>query len=39
MNTHESNFPMALPLFILSCGGLVIGFLSKDLIIGLGNYT
>lgn len=39
MNTHESSFPMALPLFILSCGGLVIGLLSKDLIIGLGNYT
>jgi NADH-ubiquinone oxidoreductase chain 5 len=39
MNSHESKFEMALPLFVLSIGGLIVGFLTKDLIIGLGNYT
>jgi uncharacterized membrane protein len=36
MKSHESHFYMALPLFLLSFGGLIIGFLTKDLIIGLG---
>jgi hypothetical protein len=36
MSCHESNFIMGLPLFILSISGLVVGYLSKDIIIGIG---
>lgn len=36
MNIHESSFLMAFPLFLLSIGGLLIGYLSKDLFIGTG---
>jgi len=37
INAHESGFKMSLPLFILSFLSIFIGYLSKDLFIGLGN--
>jgi hypothetical protein len=36
MNCHESGFIMGLPLFVLSVSGLIVGYLSKDIIIGIG---
>ena len=33
---HESDGNMAISLFLLSVGGLIIGYISKDLVIGLG---
>jgi NADH-ubiquinone oxidoreductase chain 5 len=36
-NAHESPFPMMLPLFILSFGSIFIGYLSRDMMIGLGS--
>lgn len=36
LNAHESHFLMAFPLFILSVVAIFIGYLSKDLIIGVG---
>jgi NADH:ubiquinone oxidoreductase subunit 5 (subunit L)/multisubunit Na+/H+ antiporter MnhA subunit len=36
LNSHESNIVMSLPLFLLSIGGLFIGYLSKDIFIGVG---
>lgn len=37
LNSHESNFVMALPLFILMIFALYIGFFSKDIIAGVGS--
>ena len=34
---HESPFRMSFPLFLLAFGSLFIGYLSKDMFIGLGN--
>ena len=34
---HEAPFAMALPLFILSIGSIFIGFVTKDMMIGLGT--
>ena len=36
-NLHECSFTMIIPLFLLSIGSIFIGYLSKDLIIGLGS--
>ena len=36
-NAHESPFAMMFPLFILSFGSLFIGYLSRDMMIGLGS--
>ena len=36
MNSHESSFIMSFPLFLLSFGGLIIGYVSKDLFVGIG---
>jgi len=39
LNSHESNYIMAIPLAILSIFALYIGYMSKDFIIGVGiNY-
>jgi NADH:ubiquinone oxidoreductase subunit 5 (subunit L)/multisubunit Na+/H+ antiporter MnhA subunit len=34
---HEAPFAMALPLFILSIGSIFIGFVTRDMMIGLGT--
>jgi len=34
---HEAPFAMALPLFILSIGSIFIGFITRDMMIGLGT--
>lgn len=34
---HESSIIMLLPLLVLSVGSIFIGYLSKDLFIGLGT--
>lgn len=34
---HEPSLPMALPLFLLSWGAIVVGYVRKDMIIGLGT--
>lgn len=36
-NIHESDFVVIFPLFLLSLGSIFIGYLTKDLIIGLGT--
>lgn len=36
-HAHESSFPMALPLFLLSFGSIFIGYLSRDMFVGLGT--
>jgi NADH-ubiquinone oxidoreductase chain 5 len=36
-HAHESVFPMMLPLFILSFGSIFMGYLSRDMMIGLGS--
>lgn len=36
-NAHDAPFKMALPLFFLSFGSIFIGYLSKDMFIGLGT--
>ena len=36
---HESSLIMLIPLLILSLGSIFIGFLGKDLFLGLGNTT
>lgn len=39
LNSHESNYGMAIPLAVLSIFALCIGYMSKDFIIGVGiNY-
>jgi NADH:ubiquinone oxidoreductase subunit 5 (subunit L)/multisubunit Na+/H+ antiporter MnhA subunit len=34
--SHESPILMLFPLFILSIGGFLIGFISKDMMLGVG---
>jgi len=36
-NAHEASFNMGFPLFILSFGSIFIGYLSRDMMIGLGS--
>jgi NADH-ubiquinone oxidoreductase chain 5 len=36
-NVHEASYAMTIPLFILSCGSIFIGYLTKDMLIGLGS--
>ena len=36
-HAHESIFPMMFPLLILSFGSIFIGYLSRDMMIGLGS--
>lgn len=36
-NIHESDIIIIIPLFLLSLGSIFIGYLTKDLIIGLGT--
>jgi NADH-ubiquinone oxidoreductase chain 5 len=36
-NAHDAPLPMAIPLFILCIGSLFVGYLTKDLFIGLGT--
>ena len=36
-HAHESPFAMIFPLFVLSFGSLFIGYLSRDMFIGLGS--
>ena len=37
MNAHDSSFLMSFPLFILSLGSIFIGYLTKDMFLGLGT--
>jgi NADH-ubiquinone oxidoreductase chain 5 len=37
LNVHESSFFICFPLFILSLGSIFIGYLTKDMFIGLGS--
>ena len=37
LSIHESPFRMSFPLFLLAFGSMFIGYLSKDMFIGLGN--
>jgi len=36
-NAHDAPLPMAIPLFILCIGSVFVGYLTKDLFIGLGT--
>jgi len=36
-HAHESPFAMRFPLFVLSFGAIFVGYLAKDLAIGLGT--
>jgi NADH-ubiquinone oxidoreductase chain 5 len=36
-NVHEAPLPMALPLIILAFGSIFVGYLGKDMMIGLGT--
>lgn len=36
-NAHDAPFPMAIPLFVLCLGSIFVGYLTKDLFIGLGT--
>jgi len=36
-HAHESPLPMGLPLFLLSFGSIFIGYLSRDMFVGLGT--
>lgn len=36
-NAHDAPLPMALPLLLLSLGSIFVGYLTKDMIIGLGT--
>jgi NADH-ubiquinone oxidoreductase chain 5 len=37
MNSHDSSFLMSFPLFILSLGSIFMGYLTKDMFLGLGT--
>ena len=37
LGVHEAPFAMAFPLFILAIGSIFIGFVTKDMMIGLGT--
>ena len=36
-HVHEAPLPMALPLFILAIGSIFIGYISRDMMIGVGT--
>jgi NADH-ubiquinone oxidoreductase chain 5 len=36
-NAHDAPLPMAIPLFVLCLGSIFVGYLTKDLFIGLGT--
>jgi len=36
-HVHEAPFPMAFPLMVLACGSIVVGYISRDIMIGLGT--
>jgi len=36
-HAHESPLPMTIPLFILSFGSIFIGYLSRDMFVGMGS--
>ncbi len=36
-HAHESALPMAIPLFVLSFASLFVGYLTRDMMIGLGS--
>ncbi len=36
-HAHESPLPMTIPLFILSFGSMFIGYLSRDMFVGMGT--
>ena len=36
-NAHDAPAPMAIPLLLLSFGSIFIGYLTKDMIIGVGT--
>ena len=38
LNVHEGTWPLTLPLFILSLLSIFVGFLTKDLLLGLGTH-
>jgi len=38
-NAHESSAIMLIPLFILGFGSIFVGFIAKDLFLGLGVDT
>jgi|TARA_B110000003_G_scaffold86262_1_gene88352 NADH-ubiquinone oxidoreductase chain 5 len=37
INAHDAPFAMGFPLFILSLGSIFVGYLTKDMIIGVGT--
>ena len=37
VNAHDAPFAMGFPLFVLSLGSIFIGYLTKDMIIGVGT--
>ena len=37
LNAHEPNICMSIPLIVLAFGSLFVGYLTKDMIIGLGS--
>ena len=37
VNAHDAPFAMGFPLFVLSLGSMFIGYLTKDMIIGVGT--
>jgi NADH-ubiquinone oxidoreductase chain 5 len=39
LSAHEGSIKLTLPLMILAAGSLVVGYLNKDLVIGLGSLT
>lgn len=39
LSAHEGSIKLTLPLMVLAAGSLVVGYLNKDLVIGLGSLT
>ena len=37
INAHDAPFAMGFPLFVLSLGSIFVGYLTKDMIIGVGT--
>lgn len=36
-HVHEAPLPMAVPLMVLACGSIFVGYMSRDMMIGLGT--
>lgn len=36
-SVHEAPLPMAIPLILLACGSLFVGYIAKDMMIGMGT--